>query len=61
ADALIATKINLGFREVQSKLRNGWYINENSERYVQSMIFSDNHQLKGQLKGIKQVLKECNL
>jgi len=25
------------------------------------MIFSDNHQLKGQLKGLKQVLKECNL
>ncbi len=25
------------------------------------MIFSDNHQLKGQPKGIKQILKECNL
>jgi len=25
------------------------------------MIFPDNHQLKGQLKGLKQVLKERNL
>ena len=61
ADALVATKMNLGSGGVQPKMRDGWYINEYGERCVQSMIFSDNHQLKGQPKGIKQILKERNL
>ncbi|CAG8716417.1 5421_t:CDS:2, partial [Funneliformis caledonium] len=52
-DALITMKINLGSEGAQPKLHNSWYINENSERCVQSMIFSDNHQLKRQPKGIK--------
>ena len=42
-------------------MRDGWYINEYSKRCVQLMIFSDNYQLKGQPKGIKQVLNERNL
>ena len=42
-------------------MRDGWYINEYGKRRVQSMVFPDNHKLKGQPKGIKQVLKERNL
>ncbi|GBB96876.1 hypothetical protein RclHR1_02860009 [Rhizophagus clarus] len=60
-DALVATKMNLSPRGKQPKMRDGWYINENSEKRVQSMTFPNNHQLKGQPKGIKQVLKERNL
>ena len=60
-DALIATRMNLNSGGVQPKMRDGWYINEYGQRYVQSMIFLDNHKLKGQPKGIKQVLKERNL
>ena len=60
-DALIATKMNLNSEGAQPKMRDGWYINEYGERCVQSMVFPDNHKLKGQPKGIKQVLKERNL
>jgi hypothetical protein len=61
ADALIATRMNLGPGGVQPKMRDGWYINDYGERCVQLMIFPENHQLKEQSKGIKQVLKERNL
>ena len=60
-DALIATRMNLNFGGVQPKMCDGQYINEYGQRCVQSMIFPDNHKLKGQPKGIKQVLKERNL
>uniref|UniRef100_U9UU72 Uncharacterized protein n=1 Tax=Rhizophagus irregularis (strain DAOM 181602 / DAOM 197198 / MUCL 43194) TaxID=747089 RepID=U9UU72_RHIID len=36
-------------------MRDGWYINENEEKLVHSMVFPDNHKLKEKLKGIKQV------
>ncbi|CAB4395574.1 unnamed protein product [Rhizophagus irregularis] len=61
ADAFIASKINLSPGGAQPKMCDGWYINEHGERCAQSMIFLNNHKLKGQQKGIKQVLKECNL
>uniref|UniRef100_U9UV46 Uncharacterized protein n=1 Tax=Rhizophagus irregularis (strain DAOM 181602 / DAOM 197198 / MUCL 43194) TaxID=747089 RepID=U9UV46_RHIID len=61
ADALIASKMNLSPGGAQPKMRDGWYINEHDERCAQSMIFPNNHKLKGQQKGIKQVLKERNL
>src|SRR5438067_13453755 len=35
-----------------------WYINENGEKLVYSMVFSDNYKLKGKPKGIKQVLTD---
>ncbi|GBC04220.1 hypothetical protein RclHR1_05580005 [Rhizophagus clarus] len=53
--------MNLNPREKQPKMHDGWYINEDGEKRVQSMTFPNNHQLKGQPKGIKQVLKERNL
>ncbi|CAB4490124.1 unnamed protein product [Rhizophagus irregularis] len=55
ADALIAVRMNLSSRGAQSKMRDGWYINENEEKLVHSMVFPDNHKLKEKLKGIKQV------
>jgi hypothetical protein len=61
ADALIASKMNLSPGGAQPKMRDGWYINKHGERCAQSMIFPNNHKLKGQPKGIKQVLKERNL
>ena len=61
ADALIVTRMNLSPRGAQPKMRNGWYINENREKLVHSMVFPDNHKLKGKPKGIKQVLTERNL
>jgi len=61
ADALIATRMNLGPGRTQPRIRDGWYIDENGEKHVQSMIFPDNHKLKSQPKGIKQILKERNL
>ena len=61
ADALIATRMNLSPRGAQPKMRDGWYIDGNGEKCVQSMIFPNNYKLKGKLKGIKQVLKERNL
>ncbi|PKY46319.1 hypothetical protein RhiirA4_320161 [Rhizophagus irregularis] len=60
-DALVATKMNLSPGGKQPKMRDGWYINEYGEKCIQSMIFPNNHHLKGQPKGIKQVLKERNL
>lgn len=60
-DALIAIRMNLGPGGTQPKMRDGWYIDENGEKHIQSMIFPDNHQLEGQPKGLKQVLKERNL
>ena len=60
-DALVVTKINLSFREKQPKMCDEQYINEYGEKYIQLITFSNNHKLKGQPKGIKQVLKECNL
>jgi hypothetical protein len=42
-------------------MRDGWYIDENRQKRVQSMIFPNNHKLKEKPKGIKQVLKERNL
>ncbi|PKC07749.1 hypothetical protein RhiirA5_479009 [Rhizophagus irregularis] len=53
--------MNLSPGGAQPKMRDGWYINEHDERCAQSMIFPNNHKLKGQQKGIKQVLKERNL
>ncbi len=60
-DTLIAMRMNMNLRRKQPKMRDGWYINENNEKIVQLMIFPDNHPLKGQPKGIKQVLKKYNL
>ncbi|RGB22462.1 hypothetical protein C1646_634114, partial [Rhizophagus diaphanus] len=60
-DALVATKMNLSSEGKQPKIRDGWYINKYGEKCIQSMIFPNNHHLKEQPKGIKQVLKECNL
>jgi hypothetical protein len=60
-DALIAMRMNMNPGGKQPKMRDGWYINRNNEKIVQSMTFPDNHPLKGQPKGIKQVLKERNL
>ncbi len=61
ADALITVRMNLSFGGVQPKMRDSWYINENGEKLVHLMVFSDNHKLKGKLKGIKQILMERNL
>lgn len=61
ADALIATRMNLSPGGAQPKMRDGWYIDENGQKRVQSMIFPEDHKLKGKPKGIKQVLKERNL
>jgi len=63
-DALIATRINLSSGGGQPKMHNGWYINEREEVCIQSMVFPINHsvaKLRGQPKGIKQVLGERNL
>ncbi len=60
-DVLIATRMNLSLRGMQSKMYDSWYIDKIEKKYIQSMIFSDNHQLKEQLKDIKQILKEYNL
>ncbi len=46
-DALIAIRMNINPERKQSKMCDGWYINENNEKIVQSMTFSDNHPLKG--------------
>ena len=61
ADALIASRMNMNPGGKQPTMRNGWYVNEYGNKIEQSMIFPDNHQLKRQPKGIKQVLKERNL
>ncbi|PKB94507.1 hypothetical protein RhiirA5_438611 [Rhizophagus irregularis] len=50
ADALIAVRMNLSSGGAQSKMRDGWYINENREKLVHLIVFSDNHKLKGKLK-----------
>ena len=60
-DALIAMRMNMNPKGKQPKIRDDQYINRNNEKIVQLMTFSDNHPLKEQPKGIKQVLKECNL
>jgi hypothetical protein len=63
-DALIVTRMNLGSGGVQPRMRNGWYINECGEKYLQSMVFPDDHpvkKLRGQPKGVKIVLQERNL
>ena len=61
ADALIATRMNLSSGGAQPKMRDGWYIDKNGEKCIQSMVFPDNHKLRGKPKGIKQVLIEHNL
>ena len=64
ADALIATRMNLNPGGAQPKMHDGWYVNEHEERCVQQMIFPDDYpvaKLKGQPKGIKQILEERNL
>ncbi|GES78031.1 hypothetical protein GLOIN_2v1785920 [Rhizophagus clarus] len=53
ADALIATRMNLSSGDAQPKMRDSWYINEDGNKIMQSMVFPDNHKLKGKLKGIK--------
>src|SRR5438874_4705444 len=63
-DALIATKINLSSGGGQPKMRNGWYTHEHGEKCIQTMVFLNDDpvaKLRGQLKGIKQVLGERNL
>ncbi|CAB4388705.1 unnamed protein product [Rhizophagus irregularis] len=61
ADALIVVRMNLSPGGTQPKMRDGWYINENGEKLVHSMVFPDNHKLKEKPKGIKQVLTERNI
>jgi len=64
ADAQIVTKMNLSPGGAQSKMHDGWYVDENGERHVQLMIFPDDYlieKLRGQPKGIKQILMERNL
>ena len=39
ADALIATRMNLSPGGTQPKMRDSWYINENGEKCIQSMLF----------------------
>lgn len=53
--------MNLSPEGAQPIMRDDWYIDESGQKCVQSMIFPENHKLKGKPKGIKQVLKECNL
>ncbi|CAG8625873.1 17591_t:CDS:2 [Acaulospora morrowiae] len=63
-NALIATRMNLGPGGIQPKMRDGWYIDENNKRQIQSMVFPDNHpeeKLRGHSKGIRQVLKDRKL
>jgi len=63
-DALIAMKMNLSSGGGQPKMRNGWYTNEHGKRCIQTMVFSNDHpvaKLRGQPKGIKQVLGDHNL
>ena len=63
-NALIATRMNLSSGGAQPKMRNGWYVNEHGESCIQSMVFPDDYpvmRLRGQPKGIKQVLGEHNL
>ncbi|CAB5377082.1 unnamed protein product [Rhizophagus irregularis] len=50
ADALIATRMNLSPGGAQPKMRDGWYIKEDGRKVVQSMVFPDNHKLKGKPK-----------
>ncbi|CAB5357696.1 unnamed protein product [Rhizophagus irregularis] len=48
ADALmIASKMNLSPGRAQPKMRDDWYINKHGEKCAQSMIFPNNHKLKG--------------
>lgn len=61
ADALIMMRMNLSLEGAQPIMRDGWYIDGSKQKRVQSMIFPENHKLKGKPKGIKQVLKKCNL
>jgi hypothetical protein len=61
ADALIATRMNLSPGGAQPKMRDGWYIDGSGQKRVQSMIYPENHKLKGKPKGIKQVLMERKL
>ena len=42
-DVLIAIRMNLGPKGTQPKMRDGWYIDENRKKHIQSMIFPDNH------------------
>jgi hypothetical protein len=46
-DALVATKMNLSPEGKQPKMHDSWYINEHGEKCVQSMVFPNNHHLKG--------------
>ena len=56
-DALSANRINLKDGGINSKsMRPGWFINENGERVIQSMITESNEQ-----KGLKSILEERNL
>ncbi|CAG8669049.1 2453_t:CDS:2 [Acaulospora morrowiae] len=63
-DALIVTKMNLSFGNTQPKMHDSWYVNKSSKRHMQSMIFPGDYpieELRGQSKGIKQVLMERSL
>ena len=60
-DALIASKMNLGSGGKQPRLRDGWHLTSNQPH---SMVFSQDHptpELRGQPKGIRQVLYERGL
>jgi transposase len=48
----------------QPKMRDGWFVDGNSRRVVQPMVFPADHPkpvLRGQAKGMQQVLKERGL
>lgn len=68
SDALCTKNMNLYPGGKQSRLRDGWFINEQGEQITQPMIFPEdlppdnsNYIFRGQQKGIQQVLRERNL
>jgi len=61
SDALLVSRMNRNPGGQQARLRPGWI---GSQPYPQAMVFPDNHpepELRGQAKGIEQVLRECGL
>ena len=60
-DALVASKMNLGYGRKQPLMREGW---DHARRLPQSMIYPENHPdtaRRGKAKGVKAVLQERKL
>ncbi|CAG8594657.1 12932_t:CDS:2 [Gigaspora margarita] len=63
-NALVASRMNKGPRGKQPIMHDGWYIDEYEEKQDQKITFLEDHpveKLRGQPKGIQQILEECNL